>query len=37
MIIDKEIDVKQFYLVNKFVQGEKYYHSKNYSKVELIF
>tara|TARA_B100000212_G_scaffold30454_1_gene19891 strand:- start:146 stop:334 length:189 start_codon:yes stop_codon:yes gene_type:complete len=32
-----KINVKQFYLVNKFKQGEKYYLAKNYSKAELIF
>ncbi len=33
----KKINVKQFYLVKKFAEGEKYYHSKNYAKAELIF
>ena len=33
----KKINVKEFYQVNKFAEGEKYYHSKNYSKAELIF
>ena len=33
----RRINVKQFYLVNKFAEGEKYYHAKNYSKAELIF
>jgi len=33
----KKINVKQFYLSNKFAEGEKYYHAKNYSKAELIF
>ncbi len=33
----RKINVKQFYLVKKFAEGEKYYHSKNYSKAELIF
>ncbi len=33
----KKINVKQFFLANKFVEGEKYYHSKNYSKAEKIF
>ncbi len=32
-----KINVRQFYLVNKFKQGEKYYLAKNYSKAELIF
>ena len=30
-------NVKQFYLINKFTEGERYYHCKNYSKAELIF
>ena len=33
----RKINVKQFYLVKKFSEGEKYYHAKNYSKAELIF
>ena len=33
----KKINVKQYYLVKKFAEGEKYYHAKNYSKAELIF
>ena len=33
----RKINVKQFYLVKKFKEGEKYYHSKNYLKAELIF
>ena len=33
----RKINVKQFYLVNKFAEGKKYYHAKNYSKAELIF
>ena len=33
----KRINVKQFYLANKFAEGEKYYHSKDYAKAELIF
>ena len=32
-----KINVKQFYLINKFAEGEKFYHAKNYSKAELIF
>ncbi len=33
----RKINVKQFYLVKKFAEGEKFYHTKNYSKAELIF
>ena len=33
----KKLNVKQFYLANKFVEGEGYYRNKNYSKAELIF
>ena len=30
-------NVKQFYLGNKFAEGERYYHAKNYSEAEFIF
>ena len=33
----RKINVKQFYLVNKFAEGKKFYHDKNYTKAELIF
>ena len=33
----RKINVKQFYLANKFAEGEKYYYAKNYSKAEFIF
>ena len=33
----RKVNVKKFYLVNKFAEGEKFYQSKNYSKAELIF
>ena len=33
----RKINVKQFYLGNKFAEGESYYNAKNYSKAELIF
>ena len=33
----RKINIKQFYLVKKFAEGEKLYHSRDYSKAELIF